>query len=88
VFVVAASLAITGCLGGSCYIKSSASTMAGWDGLDPLPKRVNGKAAKVRKTSEPAVSDDASPSEAELAALNRIRKNGGLFAMLLTVPPT
>jgi uncharacterized protein YraI len=74
VFVIAASLAVTGCLGGSCYIQSSAGTMAGWDELDPLPKRVNGKTAKVRKTSEPAVSDDTSPSEAELAALKPYSK--------------
>ena len=72
-FVIAASLAVTGCLGGSCYIQSSASTMAGWDELDPLPKRVDGKTAKVRKTSEP-VSDDTSPSEAELAALKPYSK--------------
>jgi hypothetical protein len=67
-------LAVTGCLGGSCYIQSSASKIAGWDGLDPYPKRVNGKTAKVRKTSEPAVSDDTSPSEAELAALKPYSK--------------
>jgi uncharacterized protein YraI len=73
VFVIAAGLAVTGCLGGSCYIQSSASTMAGWDELDPLPKRVDGKTAKVRKTSEP-VSDDTSPSEAELAALKPYSK--------------
>jgi hypothetical protein len=74
VFVVASSLAFTGCLGGSCYIQSSASTMAGWDGLDPLPKRVDGKIAKVRKASEPTVSDDTSSSEAELAALKPYSK--------------
>jgi uncharacterized protein YraI len=74
VFVIAAGLTVTGCLGGSCYIQSSASTMAGWDELDPLPKSVDGKTAKVRKTSEPAVSDDTSPSEAELAALKPYSK--------------
>jgi uncharacterized protein YraI len=74
VFVIAASLAVTGCLGGSCYIQSSASTMAGWDGLEPLPKRGDGKIVKLRKTSEPALSDDTSPSEAELAALKPYSK--------------
>jgi hypothetical protein len=70
VFVIAASLAVTGCcLGGSCYIQSPTNTMTSWDGLDSLPKRGNWKTAKIRKTSEPAVSDDTSPNEAELAAL-------------------
>jgi hypothetical protein len=70
VFVIAASLAVTGCcLEGSCYIQSPTNTMASWDGLDSQPKGGNGKTAKIRKTSEPAVSNDASFNEAELAAL-------------------
>ena len=50
--------------------------MASWDGLDSLSKRGKGKTAKIRKTSEPAVSDDTSPNEAELAALKPYSTEG------------
>jgi hypothetical protein len=70
VFVIAASLTLTGCcLGSGCYIQPSTNGLTNWDGLDPVPKRHGVKRAKVRKTSEAVSSDDGSPNEAELAAL-------------------
>jgi hypothetical protein len=53
VFVIAASLAVTGCLGGSCYIRSSASTMAGWDGLIPFRKGSMEKPQKFERRANP-----------------------------------
>src|SRR5450755_3371376 len=70
VLVFSASLAATGCcLGVICYARSPTYTIASRDGFDTLPERDDKKSGIIRKTSEPAVSDDASPDEAELAAL-------------------
>jgi hypothetical protein len=78
VFVIAAGLALSGCcLGSGCYIQPPTNALTSWDGLGPLPKRNNVKRAKVRKTSEPAASEDNSPSEEELAKLRPYSKEWG-----------
>lgn len=70
VFVIAASLPLTGCcIGSGCYIQPSISALTSSDGLGPLPKRNRVRPAKVRKTIEAVASHDDSPNEMDLRML-------------------
>src|SRR5258708_34528143 len=69
-FVIGAGFALSGCcLGSGCYIEPPSGALTRLGEFGPIPVRNGVKSAKARKKSEAVASDDASPTEADLATL-------------------
>src|SRR5258708_9291086 len=70
VFVIGAGFALSGCcLGSGCYIEPPSGALTRLGEFGPIPGRNSVKSAKARQKSEALASDDASPTEADLATL-------------------